>query len=100
MHNLTFDRIINQFKDYDLGTVVIELNREAERLIRIKPEVNMADRPEYALYQQEINCLSQLLKTGKVSNEHRSTSLKKIRPVIDLLIERGHLPAEFSTVFG
>ncbi|MGV8879716.1 MAG: hypothetical protein ACOH2A_11870 [Sphingobacteriaceae bacterium] len=100
MHNHSIDRIINQFKDYDLGTVVIELNREAERLIRVKPEVAMADRPEYTVYQQEINCLIHLLHTGKVSHDLQHTSLKNIRPVIDLLIERGHLPAEFSTVFG
>lgn len=100
MHNLTIDRIINQFKDYDLGTVVIELNREEERLIRIKPEVNMADRPEYTHYQQEISCMLHLLKTGKVSNDHRVNCLQTIRPVIDALIERGHLPAEFSTIFG
>lgn len=100
MHHFSTERLINQFKEYDLGTVVIELNRETERLVRIKPEVTMADRPLYLAYQKEIKYLLQLLQTGKLSHSLKPKSLKNIRPFIDPLIAQGHLPAEFSAIFG
>lgn len=100
MAHFTFDRIVNQFKNYDLGTMVIELNRERDRLEHLKHEIGNAEKAEYLEYQEEINCFLHLLQTGKLSDKIQPESVQKFRQLSDILIERGHLPASFSTVFG
>lgn len=91
---------MNQFKNYDLATVIIELNRESERLEALRPEVNRIDRPAFTQYQEEVKCFLQLLQTGKLSTKLKPESKMKIKMMVDKFIESGHLPAGFLAIFG